>query len=196
MTPTITPPSKPVIANPKTLTVLSRLHEQSSAQEKSWSIFSFYLSKYLRSFFTTTKWASRDDDFMRDKFIALEPEKCEFVYLLARAIGAKNIVEAGTSFGVSTIYLALAAGQNVREASPAPGRAPGGRVFATEKEPSKANRAREHWKEMGDEVEPWVSLLEGNLLETLPVALSEHAEPIDLLLLDSMCGAFHMLHDD
>jgi len=33
------------------------------------------------------------DDYMKDKYIALEKEKCEYVYLLARAMGAKNIVE-------------------------------------------------------------------------------------------------------
>lgn len=108
---------------------------------------------------------------MRDKFVALEPDKCQLIYLLARSIGAKNIVEAGTSFGVSTIYLALAVGQN-------PG---GGKVIATEKEPEKAKRARRHWKEAGEEVEKYIELREGDLLETLKDGLPE----IDMLLLDS-----------
>lgn len=33
------------------------------------------------------------DTYMKDKYIALEREKCEYVYFLARAMGAKNIVE-------------------------------------------------------------------------------------------------------
>jgi len=50
---------------------------------------------------------------MRDKFIALEQDKCHFVYQFIRATGATNIVEAGTSFGVSSISLALAVRQNM-----------------------------------------------------------------------------------
>ena len=95
---------------------------------------------------------------MRDKFVALEQDKCQFMYLLARSINAKNIVEAGTSFGVSTIYLALAVGQNVTEAR-AKGEIVSGKVVATEKEASKAVRAREHWSEAGEEVEPWIDML-------------------------------------
>ncbi|KAK1840157.1 o-methyltransferase [Colletotrichum chrysophilum] len=47
-----------------------------------------------------------------DRFVALEPDKCALVYLLLRAAGARYVLEAGTSFGVSTIWLALAVGQN------------------------------------------------------------------------------------
>lgn len=121
---------------------------------------------------------------MRDKFVALEPEKCELVYLLARAAGAVTIVEAGTSFGVSTVYLALAAGQNARLKNGNGDGGAKGMVIATEKEPSKAARAREHWKEAGREVEEVIELREGDLLETL--AREDMPEVVDLLLLDSM----------
>ncbi|KAB8208519.1 hypothetical protein BDV34DRAFT_210920 [Aspergillus parasiticus] len=49
----------------------------------------------------------------REHFIALDQDKCHFVYQLASAINAKNIVKAGTSFGVITIYLGLAVSANV-----------------------------------------------------------------------------------
>lgn len=120
---------------------------------------------------------------MRDKFVALEQDKCQFMYLLARSINAKNIVEAGTSFGVSTMYLALAVGQNVTEAK-AKGENVSGKVIATEKEGSKATRAREHWSEAGEEVEPWIELREGDLRETLLVE-EGMPEEIDMLLIDS-----------
>ena len=120
---------------------------------------------------------------MRDKFVALEQDKCQFMYLLARSINAKNIVEAGTSFGVSTMYLALAVGQNVTEAR-AKGEIVSGKVVATEKEASKAVRAREHWSEAGEEVEPWIELREGDLRETLLVE-EGMPEQIDMLLIDS-----------
>ena len=53
---------------------------------------------------------------MRDKFIALIGDKAMFVYNMVRAKGALTVVEAGTSFGVITIYLALAIGENTNSA--------------------------------------------------------------------------------
>ena len=73
-------------------------------------------------------------------------DKSQFLYQIARAINAKNAVEVGISFGVSTIYLALAIGSN-RESSGGEGK-----VTATEKELSNAEWAREYWKEAGDEL--------------------------------------------
>lgn len=105
------------------------------------------------------------------------------MYLLARIINARNIVEAGTSFGVSTMYLALAVGQNVTEAR-ARGEVVTGKVIGTEKESSKAARARKHWSEAGEEVEPWIELREGDLRETLLVE-EGMPEEIDMLLIDS-----------
>lgn len=122
---------------------------------------------------------------MRDKFVSLEEDKCQFMYLLARSIGARNVVEAGTSFGVSTIYLALAVGQNVADAKAVTGKPVTGKVIGTEKEPTKAAKARDHWKQAGDEVEPWIEVREGDLQETLKVEEGMPDE-IDMLLLDSM----------
>ncbi|KYK60826.1 O-methyltransferase [Drechmeria coniospora] len=144
------------------LKLLDRLHAASSAQEST---------------------ISRDDyeggdakRFMSDKFIALERDKAQCVYALARAVGARTIVEAGTSYGVSTIYLALAVAANVEAAG---GSRPG-RVVATEHEPAKAARAQEHWRECGDSVAGVIQLREGDLLETL----KEDLDHVDLLLLD------------
>ncbi|KJZ71264.1 hypothetical protein HIM_09337 [Hirsutella minnesotensis 3608] len=115
-------------------------------------------------------------DKMRDKFIALDQDKAQYVYALCRAIGARDIVEAGTSFGVSTIYLALAASANAqaaRDGRPA-------RVIATEHEPSKADRARANWRQCGDGVANVIELREGDLLQTLQTDLPN----VDFLLLD------------
>ncbi|KAJ4495460.1 putative O-methyltransferase [Lentinula lateritia] len=118
------------------------------------------------------------DDLMRDKFIALDEDKCHFVYQLIRAMDATNVIEAGTSFGVSTIYLALAVRQNKKSRDGAKVK-PG--VIATENEPSKAAKAREHWAQCGSEVESEIDLREGNLLETLATDVEQS---VDLLLLD------------
>lgn len=152
----------PVVAPPHVLSLLDRLHEESLKQEAA-------LGSYLSS--------NEDfDDLMRNKFIALDKDKCHFVYQIARAIDAHNIAEVGTSFGVSTIYLALAVGSNL-------GRSGGkGTVIATEKESTKAEKARQYWKEAGDElVTRHIDLREGDLHETL----KENVPTLDLVLVDS-----------
>ncbi|OJJ48706.1 hypothetical protein ASPZODRAFT_1661276 [Penicilliopsis zonata CBS 506.65] len=140
--------------------LLSRLHAESSAQESALSAADFA----NRTF----------DEVMQDKFIALDQDKAQFVYQLCRAINAKHVVEAGTSFGVSTIYLALAVAANTSRTGEV------GRVIATEYEAAKAAKAREHWRECGEEVLATIDLREGDLRETLQSDLHD----IDFLLLD------------
>ncbi|KAK0117833.1 hypothetical protein ONS95_012156 [Cadophora gregata] len=159
------PPANPLHLPPHLTTLLTRLHTQSLTQE----------STLPASTYKDTS-TSTFDTLMRDKFIALEEEKCHFVYQIIRMIDARYVVEAGTSFGVSTIYLALGVGENVKD-----GDGKQGKVVATEKEKSKAEVARRHWAEAGKEVEKWIELREGNLLETLSEGLEEG---VDLLLLD------------
>lgn len=155
-------PPNPVVAPPHVLVLLDRLHKESTTQEAA-------LGTYLST-------SDGFDDLMRDKFIALDQDKCQFVYQLARTIRAHNVAEVGTSFGVSTIYLALAVGSNLERSG---GK---GMVIATEKESSKAEQARKYWKEAGDElVASHIDLREGDLLETL----KENVPMLDLVLIDS-----------
>ena len=107
------------------------------------------------------------DDVMRDKLIALTEDK-----------GALTVVEAGTSFGVSTIYLALAVDENARSAGKTRSKA---RVIATEHEPSKAAKAREYWRTAGESVEQYIELREGDILQTL----REDVPEVDFVLFDS-----------
>jgi predicted O-methyltransferase YrrM len=148
-------------------------------------MYPFWVTTLYTGFFSISSWTKSDDDYMRDEFIALEPEKCEFNYLFARSSGARNTVEARMSFGVSTIYLALGAGQNVASLPRSqPGDSkPWEKIIATEKEAFKAEISRQHWRVAGEEVEPRISLLDGDLLETLPRELEGTGE-IDLLIMD------------
>ncbi|KAL6867169.1 S-adenosyl-L-methionine-dependent methyltransferase [Trichoderma novae-zelandiae] len=156
------PAPNPVVAPDHVHALLNHLHQESLAQEAALP------STYLSS-------ANGFDDLMRDKFIALDQDKCQFVYQLARAMGARNIVEIGTSFGVSTIYLALAIGSNLEHLGGE------GKVIATEKEHTKSEKARQHWKKAGDDlVTRHIDLREGDLLETL----KNNIPQIDLILLD------------
>ncbi|KIW43763.1 uncharacterized protein PV06_04831 [Exophiala oligosperma] len=155
------PPANPLQGVPSHIVdLLARLHDESLRQEGALTRDDFQRATM--------------DEVMRDKFIALDRDKAEFVYQLCRATGAETIVEAGTSFGVSTIYLALAASAN---ASRTGRRA---RVVATEHEPTKAARARGYWAECGGSVSDVIDLREGDLRETLKTDLDN----VDLLLLD------------
>lgn len=141
--------------------LLDRLHAESSEQEGN---------------INKDEFKDRTQaEVMRDKFIALDQDKSQYVYALCRATGARTIVEAGTSFGVSTIYLALAAAAN------AAGGGKPAKVVATEHEPTKAAKAREYWNECGKEVVDVIDLREGDLRDTL----KENLEDVDFLLLDS-----------
>ncbi|KAK7942398.1 uncharacterized protein PG986_011511 [Apiospora aurea] len=155
-------------AAPATLALLRRLHTQALTEPA-----------YVSTDDTHTASAALD------RFVALEPDKCALVYLLLRASGARWIVEAGTSFGVSTIYQALAVRQNAH-ALAAGGEEGGegqGKVIATENEQAKADRARGHWAQTGEEdrVGEWIDLRVGDIRETLKTDLPER---VDFLLLD------------
>jgi predicted O-methyltransferase YrrM len=91
----------------------------------------------------------------------------ELLYLLARAAGAHSVVEYGTSFGVSTIYLASAVSDNG-----------GGIVIGTELHPDKAAAARQNFTDAG--VADLVDLRVGDARTTL----KELPDVVDMLLLD------------
>ncbi|KAK0385228.1 hypothetical protein NLU13_7705 [Sarocladium strictum] len=172
------PRPNPVAAPPHVLELLNNLHkkslEQEAAMTKTGNVFSANVLKDLEDTAPKQDAKRQFDALMLDKFIALDQDKCQFVYQLILAMGATNVVEAGTSFGVSTIYLALAVGENAQRQ----GRE--GRVIATEKEAEKAKVARGYWKDCGETVEKYIDLREGDLLQTLKKDVSQ----VDLLLLD------------
>ncbi|CAG7932755.1 unnamed protein product [Penicillium olsonii] len=161
------------------LQLLDELHQKSLEQEalisKKGKVFSADVLGDLEDKQSNLSPKDVFNKLMMDKFIALDQDKCQFTYQLINAVGATNIVEAGTSFGVSTIYLALA----IAKTRAATGKS--GTVIATENEPEKAAIARKYWAQCGPEVEQQIDLREGDLLQTLRDGLPD----VDLLLLDS-----------
>jgi predicted O-methyltransferase YrrM len=105
---------------------------------------------------------------LKDLWLPVSRETGALLYMLARAVNATNIVEFGTSFGISTLHMAAALRDNG-----------GGRLISTEFEPSKVARALEHLSEGG--VADLVEIRQGDALNTLATDLPEN---IDLLLLD------------
>jgi predicted O-methyltransferase YrrM len=105
---------------------------------------------------------------LKDVPIAVSRETGTLLYMLARGAKARNIVEFGTSFGISTLHLAAALRDNG-----------GGRLITTEFEASKAARARENLTAGG--LIDLVEIREGDALRTLKAGLPE---TLDLVLLD------------
>ena len=99
-------------------------------------------------------------------YLAISPEQGAFLYLAARSIQAKHIVEFGCSFGISTIYLAWAADHS------------NGTVTTTELESQKWDHATRNWQRA--ELDHRVTLLQGDALDTL----KNVTRPVDLLFLD------------
>lgn len=161
--------------------LLQRLHRLSLDQEAALKIDDAFQRFRENQDLNADQRKQFFDNLMRDKFIALAPDKSLFMYNMVRASGALNVVECGTSFGVSTIYLALAVGQNAALQGKRLGEA---KVIATENEPVKAEQARAHWREAGESVESYVELREGDLTKTLQNDLP----PIDFVLFDSEHG--------
>lgn len=102
-----------------------------------------------------------------DLYLPLEPEQGGLLYVAARAVGARRVAEYGTSFGVSTLYLAAAVRDNG-----------GGTVIGTEILPEKAEVASANFAEAG--VSELVDLRVGDARETL----KDCGGPLDLVLLD------------
>ena len=158
-----------VIRDPKLRTLLERLH--AASHQESETLVAYFTRRAREG---GLDWNRFDEDthrFLGDKLVALDRDKAELCHLLCRALRARRVVEAGTSFGVSTLYLADA----VRENAGAEGE---GVVIATEYEPAKAKAARAHFEEAG--LAGFIDLREGDLRETL----RDLGGPVDFMLID------------
>jgi len=103
-------------------------------------------------------------------FIQVTPNQGKFLHLLARAIGAKKILEIGTLGGYSAIWLARAL-------------PPAGRLITLEAEPQHAEIARANLVRAG--LDSRVEIRLGNALDTLPRLLEEKIGPFDLVFIDA-----------
>jgi predicted O-methyltransferase YrrM len=110
--------------------------------------------------------AERAEAF-QDLYIPISADAGRLLYALVRAIRPQTVVEFGTSFGISTIYLAAAVADNGT-----------GHVYTTELSSKKIAAAQANLKEAGI-AEP-VTILEGDALHTL----ADVAGPVGFVLLD------------
>ena len=151
------------LADPKVAATLKKLHER--AKGDRWILMRALPAAALAAL-RGKKTFDAVEPYLKNAYIPVDPDQGKLLYVTARAIEAKTIVEFGTSFAISTIYLAAAA------------RANGGRVIGTEMEPTKVKAARANVAEAG--LAQFVDIREGDAMKTL--AALEHQ--IDFLLLD------------
>jgi len=150
--------------------MLDRLYAQSAGQSEE--LMSYFTARAKAGDIDWNAFDARANQFLSDKLVALDRNKAEFCYQVCRALRARRVVEAGTSFGVSTLFLAAAVRDNVRLG------AGSGIVIATEYEPQKVKSARANFAEAG--LSDFIELREGDLCETLV----DVAAPIDFMLID------------
>ena len=146
-----------VLHDPKLEGLLAGLHARSD--EQLTALRTYDAERVNEAQPTAADEAARLKAFRSDKLVALDRDKAEFCYQLCRAGNARRIVEIGTSYGVSTLYLAAAVRDNIA--------ASGGEgvVIGTEYEPEKARAARAHFEEAG--LSRFIELREGDLRQTL-----------------------------
>ena len=161
-----------LLDKPEMASVLAELHALSDRQSRSLRVLTIARRFGARLGLPVDMDRPAIRKLLSDKLVALGPDKARFCYLLCRAIGARRVVEVGTSFGVSTIYLAAAVQENdVQAAGP-------GLVIGTEWEAEKVSAARQNLRRagLGDVVE----IRAGDVRETL----RDVGFPVDFVLMD------------
>jgi predicted O-methyltransferase YrrM len=101
------------------------------------------------------------------RYLAVSPTDGRLLRQLAEAMGAKRVVELGTSTGYSAIWLALAL------------RATGGKLYTHEINAERIRMARENFKKAG--LDGIITIIVGDAHETV----RQHTGPIDIVFLDA-----------
>ena len=154
-----------LLNDPKLEQLLDALHAES--EQQNGAIDAYFRRRIEERSLSWDGFDAETTSFFADKMVALEKVKAEFCYAQCRALRARRIVECGTSFGVSTLYLAAAVRDNG-----------GGVVVGTEWETEKARIARRNFEAGG--LSRFIDLREGDLANTL----ADLEGPVDFVLFD------------
>jgi predicted O-methyltransferase YrrM len=138
--------------------------------QENWTAVDEYVSGLLAPHDEALEAALRDSEDAGLPAIQVSPAQGKLLYLLARSIGARQILEFGTLGGYSTIWLA--------RALPA-----GGRLVTLEAEPRNAEVASGNFARAG--IGDLVDLRVGPALDQLPQLDAEGAGPFDLTFIDA-----------
>lgn len=136
--------------------------------QAEWTAVDTFLTRRLMPQDDTLEQALRDSAAAGLPPIQVSPAQGKLLYLLARAGGAKRILEIGTLGGYSTIWLARAV-MNI----------PGGQVVTLEIDPKHADIALRNLSRAG--LSEFVDLRLGRALDTLPRLQG----PFDFIFIDA-----------
>lgn len=154
------------LSSPRVVRVLDRLFAESDASEPAMN--AAVAGADVSSMITSRTDYRKFYGLLKEIALPVSRETGALLYMLVRAARVHSILEFGTSFGVSTIYLAAGLRDNG-----------GGHVITTEFETSKVERARENLTEAG--LIDLVEIREGDALQTLARDLPDS---LDVVLLD------------
>ena len=154
------------LSDPRVEAVLDRLH--SAAGKQRLSLVRLLASVIRNELVGRPPSVTREVERLKHLYVPVSRKQGRLLYLVARSLRAKRIVEFGTSFGISTMYLAAAVRDNG-----------GGIVVGSELEPAKIVAARRNLDEAG--LGDLVEIREGDARETL----SDPGGTVDMVLLDS-----------
>jgi predicted O-methyltransferase YrrM len=149
-----------VLNSPQVQAVLARLFAASALQEEA-------RPALPAGFSHETSSPQERADALAAVYMPISAQGGELLYSLVRASRPERVVEFGTSFGISTIYLACAILDNGK-----------GQLFSTELNTAKVEAARRNLRDAG--VAAPVTILPGDALRTL----AEVPGPIGVVLLD------------
>jgi predicted O-methyltransferase YrrM len=156
MTPTST------LHDPRVVTALNRMFAQAERDDATRTRLR---TVWPHGFASAT--AQEQADAKADVYMPISAQGGRLLYNLIRAARPDAVVEFGTSFGISTLYLAAAVRDNGS-----------GQVISTELSASKVATARQTFAETG--LDDLITVLEGDARETLPSIDGS----VDFVLLD------------
>lgn len=156
--------------HPEIAAVLERGHRAAAADK--WKL----IPRLHRYFWAKLTGRLADQSFRErvfaDVYSAVSEERGALLYLLARAIAAKRVIEFGSSFGISTIYLATAVRDNCRDLGD------GARVIGSEMDTRKIAAATKNIEAAG--LANVAQILQGDARVTLRTIDG----PVDMMFLD------------
>lgn len=138
--------------------------------QKVWGAVDQYLDKMLIPPDPALKEALATASKAKLPAIQVSSVQGKLLHLLARIIGARNILEIGTLGGYSTIWMARALPE-------------GGRIVTLEADPKHAEVARKNFAR--SRVEDKVELRLGKALDTLPQVAADARAPFDMVFIDA-----------
>jgi predicted O-methyltransferase YrrM len=155
----------PSIHAARVRTVLDRLHAEAGGQ--TLRLVGLGAAMARDKLLGRTSSVEREVERLRHLYVPVSRKQGELLYLVARSLRATRVVEFGTSFGISTTYLAAAVKDNG-----------GGLVIGSELEPNKVATARRNLEDAG--LAELVEIREGDAQETL----RDPGGAVDMVLLD------------